>query len=399
MTIPPVFPSRFAHPASIRAASLFSRATCIRLLWSWSVVALFFFFGADWLSAPLTSPVAAAIFVLLFGTILGASFGVVNEADHLAHRLGEPYGTLILTVSIVVIEVILIASVLLGPGHNPTIGRDSIFAVMMIIMNLVVGICLLAGGLRYGEQTLNAQGTSIYVAMIILLTGVAHILPNYTTGAGAFTWQQAVFVFVMTATLYVAFLIMQMRGSRRLFIQPDTDEMTVPHVRYLRRSTAQSHSASSRTHKHEILIRSVLLIAMVLPIVLLAHNLAVVVNYGMTAVGAPIALGGVLIAIIVFTPESITAVKAVMNNEMQRAINLCLGAFVSTVGLTVPAVLAIGLLTGKEVTMGLPVKETVLLVVTMAVSMMTFNGQRTTAIQGLMHIALFVLFAFLLFFP
>ena len=118
----------------------------------------------------------------------------------------------------------------------------------------------------------------------------------------------------------------------------------------------------------------------------------------MTAVGAPVALGGVLIAIIVFTPESITAVRAVMNSEMQRAINLCLGAFVSTVGLTVPAVLVIGLITGKQMTMGLPALETVLLVVTMAVSMMSFNGQRTTAMQGLMHITLFVLFAFLLFF-
>ncbi|MBJ7262963.1 MAG: calcium:proton antiporter [Burkholderiaceae bacterium] len=402
MTPPSISPRRsphsvLRHPAPV--PPLFSRATCIRLLWSWAVVGLFFFFGAQWLATPLTPWVAAAGFLLLFGTILGAAFGVVHEADHLAHRLGEPYGTLILTVSIVVIEVILIASVLLGPGDHPTIGRDSIFAVMMIITNLVMGICLLVGGLRYGEQSFNAQGTSIYVAMIVLLTGVSLILPNYTTGAGVFTWPQALFVSLMTAALYAAFLIMQMRGSRRLFIQPAPAEMTVPHTRYASRPAHRPDSSSGDAHKHEVLVRSALLLAMVLPIVLLAHNLATVVNYGMTAVGAPVALGGVLIAIIVFTPESITAVRAVMNNEMQRAINLCLGAFVSTVGLTVPAVLAIGLITGKQVTMGLPALETVLLVVTMAVSMMSFNGQRTTAIQGLMHITLFILFAFLLFFP
>jgi len=265
------------HPAPAPLIPLFSRATCIRLLWSWAVVGLFFF-GVQWLPTPLTPWVAAAGFLLLFGTILGAAFGVVREADHLAHRLGEPYGTLILTVSIVVIEVILIASVLLGPGDNPTIGRDSIFAVMMIITNLVMGICLLVGGLRYGEQSFNAQGTSIYVAMIVLLTGVSLVLPNYTTGAGVFTGPQALFVSLMTAALYAAFLIMQMRGSRRLFIQPAHAEMAVPHTRDASRPARRPDSSSDSAHKNEILIRSALLLAMVLPIVLLAHNLATVVN-------------------------------------------------------------------------------------------------------------------------
>ena len=126
----------------------------------------------------------------MFFTIIAASFGVVHEADLLAHKLGEPYGTLILTLSIVSIEVILIASVLLGPGEFPTIGRDSIFAVMMIIVNLVMGICLIAGGLKYGEQEFNAQGANAYLAMIVLLTGTALVLPNYLSGAGEFTTLQ-----------------------------------------------------------------------------------------------------------------------------------------------------------------------------------------------------------------
>jgi Ca2+:H+ antiporter len=151
--------------------------------------------------------------------------------------------------------------------------------------------------------------------------------------------------------------------------------------------------------KRALWVRSGVLLAMILPIVLLAHYLAIVIDYGVATTGAPVALGGVLIAIIVFTPESITAVKAALNNEMQRAINLCLGAFVSTVGLTVPAVLVIGLVTGKQVTMGISAIETVLFIVTAALSMLTFNGQRTSALQGLMHIVLFAIFGLLLFNP
>ncbi|MGJ7530075.1 calcium:proton antiporter [Variovorax sp. GB1P17] len=374
--------------------------TWFRLIWSWAVVGLFIFFGDAWLAEPLTPTIAAATFVLLFGTIIAASFGVVREADHLAHQLGEPYGTLILTLSIVLIEVILIASVLLGPGDFPTIGRDSIFAVMMIIVNLVMGVCLLAGGLRHGEQEFNVQGTIAYLSMIVLLTGTALVLPNYTSGAGEFTFSQAVAVAALTAVLYGVFLAMQMGGHRRLFVQPRPGMLVVPFsASGNEEEGAAAQNAGDAGGKRAMLVRSGVLLAMILPIVLLAHYLAIVIDYGIAASGAPVALGGVLIAIIVFTPESITAVKAALNNEMQRAINLCLGAFVSTVGLTVPAVLVIGLVTGKQVTMGISPIETVLFIVTAALSALTFNGQRTSALQGLMHIVLFAIFGLLLFNP
>ncbi|MNV64189.1 Sodium/proton antiporter ChaA [compost metagenome] len=147
------------------------------------------------------------------------------------------------------------------------------------------------------------------------------------------------------------------------------------------------------------MISSLLLLGMIIPIVLLAHHLAIVIDYGVATAGAPVAVSGVLIAIIVFTPESLTAVKAALNNEMQRAINLCLGAFVSTVGLTVPAVLIIGLVTGKQVVMGISPLETVLLALTVLLGMLSFNGQRTSVMQGAMHLALFITYGFLLFYP
>ncbi|EBW2353287.1 calcium:proton antiporter, partial [Salmonella enterica subsp. enterica serovar Enteritidis] len=150
-----------------------SRSAIFKALIAWGVVIFFLTAGRDFLSADMTPVTALACFALLFATILMASFGVVREADHLAHSLGEPYGTLILTLSIVSIEVILIAAVMLGPSDAPTIARDSIFAVMMIIVNLVTGVCLIAGALRNGEQEYNAQGSVAFIAMIVVLTGTA----------------------------------------------------------------------------------------------------------------------------------------------------------------------------------------------------------------------------------
>jgi len=373
--------------------------TWLRLLGSWLVVGLFMLFGADWLGEPLSTTTAAGVFIVLFITILAASFGVVREADHLAHQLGEPYGTLILTLAIVSIEVILIASVLLGPGELPTIGRDSIFAVMMIILNLVTGICLIAGSARHGDQEFNAQGAVAYLSMIVLLTSIALVLPNYTGIAGEFSATQAVGISVLTGLLYGIFLWMQMRSHRRYFVQPPQGSMTIKAMNPSQTEQDASISTSGSHPTRALVIRSCVLLALILPIVLLAHYLAIVTDYGIAATGVPVAVGGVLIAIIVFTPESITAFKAAMNNETQRAINLCLGAFVSTVGLTVPAVLVIGLITGKQVIMGITNAQIVLFIITAALSMLTFNGQRTSPIQGFMHLTVFAVFGLLLFYP
>ncbi len=383
-------PHNAAAPLSLR--TLIPPRTRILLLAAWLVVGLFFTVGGNWLAAPLNPLGAAAIFSVLFLTIVAASFGVVREADHFAHQQGEPYGTLILTLSVVTIEVILIASVLLGPSEAPTIGRDSIFAVMMIIMNLVIGICLVVGAARNGDQEYNAQGAVAYLSMIVLLTGTALVLPQFTSGNGEFSTAQAWGVAVLTVLLYGVFLWSQMGAQRRYFIQPAPGAMTVP-------AEAASAEPAAAIDRQAVVVRSLVLIAMILPIVLLAHFLAIVMDWGVAAAGLPPAVSGVLIAIIVFTPESITAVKAAMHNEMQRTSNLCHGAFVSTVGLTVPAVLVIGLLTGKQVIMGISMTEVVLLALTIALSMKTFGGQKTSPIQGYMHILLFAVFGMLLFMP
>ncbi|RBL85081.1 calcium:proton antiporter [Streptomyces cavourensis] len=383
-------------PSSSAHAPRIPKATWFKLGWAWLVVIAFTVYGGAWLAQPLTPVAAMVCFAVLFFTIIAASFGVVHEADLLAHKLGEPYGTLILTLSIVSIEVILIASMLLGPGEFPTIGRDSIFAVMMIILNLVMGLCLVVGGLKHGEQEYNAQGANAYLTMIVLLTGTALVLPNYLSGAGEFTTLQAWTIAAITAGLYAVFLWLQMGREKRLFIQPTAGQMAVAAGNATLPANAPTTGSGDNT---SIWRSSALLLGMIIPIVLLAHHLAIVIDYGVVTAGAPIAVSGVLIAIIVFTPESLTAIKAARSNEMQRSINLCLGAFVSTVGLTVPAVLVIGLVTGKQVVMGISMLETVLLGLTVLLGMLSFNGQRTSVMQGAMHLALFAVYGFLLFNP
>jgi Ca2+:H+ antiporter len=232
--------------------------------------------------------------------------------------------------------------------------------------------------------------------MIALLTGIGLVLPNYTaTGGGQFSTVQAVAVSSVIAVLYSAFLVMQTRAYSRLFVQPPAGKLSVP-----MQVSAQSDSEARKPVdvKSAVLHSAVLIFAMV-PIVLLAHDLAYLINFGIAAAKAPVALGGVLIAIIVFTPESMTAVRAALDDEMQRVVNLCLGAFLSTVGLTVPAVLIVGALTGKAVIMGLAPMHVALFALTIAVHMLTLIGHRTTPIQGMMHLTLFAVYVIVLFFP
>ena len=194
-----------------RAVSLLPpRSVLLKLAVAWGVVAAFYFGLHGLLGPDMSVPLALGLFALLFGTILMAAFGAVYEADELAHSLGEPYGTLILTTSIVLIEVVLIAAVMLGPGASVTVGRDTVFAVMMIIMNLVTGLCLLAGALRYGEQEYNAPGALSFVAVILVFVGIAFLLPNaLSAGNGAFTPAQAVLVAGLIFTAYLGFLLLQ----------------------------------------------------------------------------------------------------------------------------------------------------------------------------------------------
>lgn len=196
---------------------LLPNATLIRLVLTWIVVIAF---QTGW--SGFTNPDPVICFIVLFSTILLAAFGVVREADHLANLLREPFGTIILTFTVVSIEVILIAAVMVGSNEAATIARDLIFAVTMIILNLAIGLCLLLGGLRYGEQEYNSQGAAAYLSMMVLLTSTGLVLPNVLSSHdGSFTPAQAGFIALLTGAVYVAFLAMQLGEYRRFFVQPE----------------------------------------------------------------------------------------------------------------------------------------------------------------------------------
>lgn len=366
-------------------------ATIGRLLSAWATVVVFAIFGDAWLGEPQASIGTAVLFVWLLAIISWCAFGVIEQADHVAELLGEPLGTLILTLSVIVIEVALIAAVMLGAQAAPTLGRDTMFALLMIVLNGVVGLALLLGGLRHREQDYNLQGAVAYLAVIVPLSIVALVLPNFTRstpGPTLSTAQTALFA-VLTTLLYGVFLAIQTVRHRGFFAEPQRADAVV----------ATDHDGGGSASGAAVGRHALLLVVTMLPIVLLAKQLAKLVDQGIVVLGAPPALGGMLIALIVLAPEGVSALRAAIDNQLQRAVNLCLGAALSTIGLTVPAVLGIGLVTGQTVVLGVDPASMVLLTVTLAISMLTFSGSPTTVLEGAVHLVLFFVYLVLLFSP
>ncbi len=355
------------------------------------VVATFlvFQFGGDaWLAGLADPLVAAAIFLWLFGFMLWASFAVVRHADALAEILGEPYGTLILTLAVISIEIALISAVMLTGDAAPTLARDTMFAILMIVLNGLTGAALLIGGLAHREQDYNLQGARAFVAVLMPLAVFALVLPKYTvsTADPTFSAPQAFFFAVVTLLLYAVFLVIQTIRHRGFFEQPASTEEGLhdPHA---------GHSVRSLPY------HAALLVLTLLPVVLLSKRLATVVDFGSHQLGLPVEFGGVVIALLVLTPEGLAALSAARANYLQRSVNLLLGSAVATIGLTVPAVLAIGLLIDRPVTLGLDNAGTVLLVLTLVMSAMTFGGVRTSLLQGAVHLVMFLAYLMLIFSP
>ncbi len=333
----------------------------------------------------LTNPLwIGLIFIWLFGVVLGSALAVVRHADHIAEILGEPYGTLVLTLSVTAIEVLSISAVMLHGANNPTLVRDTLFAIVMIILGGMVGGSLLLGGWRHREQHYNLQGANAYLGVIIPLTVLTLTLPDYTitTPGPTFSFPQQIFLFVMSLGLYGAFLAIQTGRHRGYFISDGTDASEPPEL----------PRATSSLGWH-----TALLLAYILPVVFLAEQLAYPIDYLIETLQAPAPLGGVIIAMLVATPEAIGATRSAMANRLQRSINISLGSVLSTIGLTVPSMLAISHFTRHEVDLGLNKADNVLLLLTLAISVVTFASGRTNILQGAVHVMLFAAFLMLIF--
>lgn len=344
--------------------------------------------GNAWLGDPTQFFERGILFVWLLSTIAVCIFGVVRHADALADLLGEPLGTLILTVSVIVIEVSLIIAVMVEGTTDPTLARDTMFSVIMIMMNGMVGLCLLSGGLLHVQQEYNLEGARAYLAVLLPLSTIALILPRSTESTaveGALNAWQASLFSIATFVLYGIFLAMQTMRHRGFF--------------ELQGENGYTDETDGSGAKGSVARHALLLLLTMLPIVGLAEYLAVMVEQGIHMFAVPTSVGGTLIAALILAPESITALRAALANRLQRSINLCLGSALSTVALTVPVVLIIGLSTGQGITLGLDNENIILLVLTLAVSMLTFSGARTNVLQGAVHLLLFFTYVVLIFNP
>ncbi|MGO1361363.1 calcium:proton antiporter [Brevibacterium aurantiacum] len=382
--------------------SILTPTAIIRLVLGWGAFAALLLAGSL-LAPPVAGPLLVTALIAIVGVILICAFGVVHEAEHLARRLGDPYGSLVLTLSIVLIEVVLIAAVLLGPGEHATIARDSVMAVSMIILGAVIGLCLLVAGLRHGSLAHNRTGVSTYLSLIIVLAALAFALPALIGTNGSYqTWQE-IPIIVLTIGIYAFFLYRQMGAQAADFHEVDPRLTKPAEVAPESASTTvattqkQGIVAIISTHRTEIIVRLALLIATVTPIVLLSHDMASLLDDGLGRLGAPVALSGVVIALIVFLPETITSIRAAWQGEIQRVSNLCHGAQVSTVGLTIPTVLLIGLLTDQPIVLAESPANLLLFAVTLLLSVTTFAAKKVTAVHGAAHLVVFAIFGITLF--
>jgi Ca2+:H+ antiporter len=322
----------------------------------------------------------------LFAAVLGSALSVVRHADFLAERLGQPLGTLLLTLSVTSIEVMSISAVMLHGENNPTLARDTMFSVVMIVLNGMVGLSLLVGGWRYREQHYNLLGANAYIGLILPLAVLSMVLPNFTRSVPGplFSLHQEDFLIVVSVGLYAAFLAMQTRSHRSYFAFVEGEEG--------RTGIASNHREEGSAWSHGIL-----LLAYMLPVVFLADQLAQPIDYVIETRHEPAALGGLAMAILVATPEAIGAVRAAAANNLQRAVNIFLGSVLSTIGLTVPAMLLVSHFTGHSLTLGLQHTDQVMLILTLAVSVVTFASGRTNALQGAVHFFLFLAYILLIF--
>jgi Ca2+:H+ antiporter len=323
---------------------------------------------------------ALVLLVILFGTV----FAAVHHSEVIAERIGEPFGTLLLTLAVTIIEVALITTIMLGDKPAPELARDTVFAVVMIVCNGLVGLCVFIGGLRYGEQGFQVSGANVYLSGLIALATITLIMPNYTltTPGPVYSALQLGFVDVVTIVLYGVFLYTQTVLHKDYFVHERMDEVGEAHL-------------SGRM----LALSIVLLLISLLAVVLLAKKFSLVVDAVADRIGAPPAFAGLLVALLILMPEGVSAIAAARKNDLQKSINLALGSSLATIGLTIPAVGIATYALDQQLVLGLNPANTALLFLTFLLSMLTFGTGRTNVLFGLVHMVVFAVYVFMVFVP
>jgi len=351
------------------------------LLASYSTTLFFMFPGQSLTETAPGMVLGILLFLWLFAVMLGSSFAVVRHADHLADILKEPLGTLILTLAVTGMEVMMISALMLH-GNNPALARDTMFSVVMIVLGGLLGAALLTGGLRFGEQNVNLKGVNSFLGLILPLSVFSLMLPNFTEkgGVGMFSRLTSVSIVLLSLGIYGVFLAVQTRRHREFFNETDWEPKSIEGL--------EIHHTPWR--------EGLLLLLHMLPVVILSKKMAYLLDFGLKGGGLPLQLGGLVVATLILAPEGLAAIRSAMRNQIQRSVNVLLGSVLATISLTVPAALAIGMLVGKPVLLGLSPAEMTLLAVTLGSCLVTFGQGQTNILQGFVHLMLFAAYIVLM---
>lgn len=326
-------------------------------------------------------PLAAVLAAVLLGNVLSA----VHHAEIVALRVGEPYGTLVLALAVTVIEAGLIISLMLGGDRNPGLMRDSVHAAVMLVVHGLAGVCIVVASWRHRDAEFRVDGANSFLAVLIPMATLVLIYPNHVLGTPGpyLSWTQLAFVSLACLALYAGFLFIQTNWHRDYFLP----------VGYER------HDGHVRPPARMALACFGLMCVALFAVVMLAKSLGPALEEGVRAMGAPMAVVGVIIAAIVLMPESAAAVRAAAANRLQSSINLALGSAVACIGLTVPAVAAVAYWVGQPLALGVSASQSVLLGLSFAVAIITYGTGRTNLLCGVVHLVLAVTYVFSIFAP
>ncbi|RJQ77432.1 ionic transporter y4hA [Pseudonocardiaceae bacterium YIM PH 21723] len=336
-------------------------------------VALVFAYGRD---------LNAVLLVLVCVGLGAAVTAAVHHAEVVAHRVGEPFGTLILAVAVTVIEVALIVTLMSSGGEKTaSLARDTVFAAIMITCNGIVGLALLVGSLRHRVQEFRSHASGGALAVTLALVTLSLVLPTFTTSSSGptFTGSQLAFAGIASLVMYGVFVFVQTKRHRDYFLPAGSDE------------DDHADAPSTRT----ALISLGLLVVCLVSVVGLAKTVSPALERGVAAIGAPQTLVGLIIALVVLLPETVAAVRAALRDRLQTSLNLALGSALASIGLTIPAIAVASIWLTGPLVLGLGPTEMVLLTLTGAVSMLTITSGRATVLQGAVHLMLFSAFLFL----
>jgi Ca2+:H+ antiporter len=322
-------------------------------------------------------PVVVAINLISLVAILGSAFSVVRHADVLAHRLGEPYGSLILSLSVVILEVSLISALMATGDAGPTLMRDTLYSIIMIVMSGLVGIALLLGGRKFSTQHVNLAGIKQYLIAILPLAVLVLVFPA-VLGTEAFTKTQLIIIALISAAMYAVFLVIQTKTHQSLFVYEHEDDGDSP----------DDHHGKPSVHTS--LWHGIWLVIHLIAVISITKINAEPLELLLTELNAPSQFTGFLVALLILSPEGLGAVKAVLANQLQRAMNLFFGSVLATISLTVPTVTLIALLTDQTLVLGLDPANIVVMLCVLMLCQSSFATGRTNALNGAAHLALFI---------